>query len=65
MVWVQGCRAPWVLKWLAHRVTKPGERVRHALVIGGPPGVGKDTIVEAVVPAYPELDAQRKSIAAP
>jgi hypothetical protein len=40
-----------LIAWLAHRVQRPGEKVRHALLIGGPPGVGKDTIIEAVMPA--------------
>jgi hypothetical protein len=40
-----------IIAWLAHRVQRPGEKVRHALLIGGPPGVGKDTIFETVVPA--------------
>jgi len=40
-----------VIRWCAHRVQRPGEKVRHALLIGGPPGVGKDTIFEAMIPA--------------
>jgi hypothetical protein len=40
-----------IIAWCAHRVQKPGEKIRHALVIGGPPGVGKDTIFEAILPA--------------
>jgi hypothetical protein len=40
-----------IFAWLAHRVQRPGEKVRHALLIGGPQGVGKDTIIDAVVPA--------------
>lgn len=34
--------------WLAHRVQRPGEKVNHALVLGGAPGIGKDTILEPV-----------------
>jgi hypothetical protein len=33
-------------KWLAHRVQRPGEKINHALVLGGEPGVGKDAILE-------------------
>jgi hypothetical protein len=40
-----------IIRWCAHRVQRPGEKVRHALLIGGPPGVGKDTIFEAMLPA--------------
>lgn len=40
-----------IIRWCAHRVQRPGEKVRHALLIGGPPGVGKDTIFEAMIPA--------------
>ncbi len=34
-----------ILNWMAHRVQKPGEKVNHALVLGGGPGIGKDTIL--------------------
>lgn len=37
-----------ILQWLAHRVQRPNEKVNHALVLGGTPGVGKDTILEPV-----------------
>jgi hypothetical protein len=40
-----------VLDWFAHRVQRPGEKINHALVLGGDPGIGKDTIVEPVVRA--------------
>jgi hypothetical protein len=33
-----------MIQWLAHRVQKPGEKINHALVMGGAPLVGKDTI---------------------
>ena len=35
-----------IIRWLAHRVQRPGEKINHALVLGGPPGVGKDTLLE-------------------
>ena len=35
-----------ILKWLAHRVQKPNEKINHALVLGGAQGIGKDTILE-------------------
>jgi hypothetical protein len=37
-----------ILAWLAHRVQHPDEKVNHALVLGGIPGIGKDTILEPV-----------------
>lgn len=40
--------APHMLAWLAHRVQRPGEKINHALVLGGMQGVGKDTILEPV-----------------
>jgi hypothetical protein len=36
------------IKWLAHRVQRPGEKINHALVLGGAPGIGKDTLLEPV-----------------
>jgi phage/plasmid primase-like uncharacterized protein len=35
-----------IIKWLAHRVQKPHEKLNHALVLGGKQGIGKDTILE-------------------
>ena len=32
--------------WMAHRVQRPGEKVNHALVLGGEQGIGKDFILE-------------------
>ena len=40
-----------ILNYLAQRVQYPGEKVRHALLLGGDPGVGKDTIIDAMIPA--------------
>jgi Family of unknown function (DUF5906) len=31
---------------LAHRVQKPDEKINHAIVLGGPEGVGKDSLLE-------------------
>ena len=31
--------------YLAHAVQKPGEKVNHSLLLGGEPGIGKDTIL--------------------
>lgn len=37
-----------VVSWLAHRVQKPFEKINHAVVLGGAPGIGKDTLLEPV-----------------
>ena len=37
-----------ILLWLAHRVQFPGVKINHALVLGGSPGIGKDTLLEPV-----------------
>lgn len=34
--------------WFAQRVQRPGEKINHALVLGGKEGIGKDTILEPV-----------------
>jgi hypothetical protein len=33
-------------QWFAHRAQRPGEKINHALVLGGHPGVGKDAILD-------------------
>jgi hypothetical protein len=35
-------------RWLAHRLQRPGEKLNHALVLGGGQGIGKDTVLEPV-----------------
>jgi hypothetical protein len=37
-----------IVLWLAQRVQRPWEKINHALVLGGKPGIGKDTILEPV-----------------
>jgi hypothetical protein len=37
-----------LINWLAHRVQKPGEKINHAVVLGGEQGIGKDTLLEPV-----------------
>ena len=36
------------MRWLAHRVQRPEEKINHALVLGGSQGIGKDTALEPV-----------------
>ena len=37
-----------IVAWLAHRVQRPDDKLNHALVLGGPQGIGKDTLLEPV-----------------
>jgi hypothetical protein len=37
-----------ILKWCAHRVQRPQEKINHAIVLGGKPGIGKDSMLEPV-----------------
>jgi Family of unknown function (DUF5906) len=51
---VFGEAAPHLIRWMAQRVQNPGVKINHALVLGGAPGIGKDTLLaplkEAVGP---------------
>jgi hypothetical protein len=40
-----------IIKYLAHRKQRPHEKISHALVLGGPQGIGKDSLLEPVVRA--------------
>jgi hypothetical protein len=35
-----------IIRWLAHRVQRPQEKINHAMVLGGAQGIGKDTLLE-------------------
>src|SRR5262245_25374166 len=37
------------INWQAHRVQRPGVKINHALVLGGAPKIGKDTLLEPLV----------------
>ena len=37
-----------IIKWLAHRVQRPADKINHALVLGGKQGIGKDRLLEPV-----------------
>jgi hypothetical protein len=37
-----------IIKWSAQRIQRPGQKLNHALVLGGQQGIGKDTILEPV-----------------
>jgi hypothetical protein len=35
-----------VLSWFAHRIQRSHEKINHALIVGGVPGIGKDSMIE-------------------
>ena len=35
-----------ILNWMAYKVQNPGEKINHALFLGGEQGIGKETILE-------------------
>jgi hypothetical protein len=37
-----------LLRWFAHRVQRPQEKINHAVLLGGDQGIGKDTLLEPV-----------------
>lgn len=37
-----------IIWWCAHRVQHPNIKINHAVVLGGDPGIGKDTLLEPV-----------------
>jgi hypothetical protein len=43
-----GQEAMHIIRFLAHRVQRPHEKINHALLLGGEQGIGKDTILEPV-----------------
>ena len=43
-----GDDAEHIIRWFAHRVQRPQEKLNHALVLGGAQGIGKDTLIEPV-----------------
>ena len=40
-----------IFNYLAHRVQHPHEKINHALVLVGAPGIGKDTVLQPVIEA--------------
>jgi hypothetical protein len=50
-----------IIRWLAHRVQHPAEKINHALVLGGEQGIGKDTIIEPVKRAVGPWNGQEES----
>jgi DNA polymerase I-like protein with 3'-5' exonuclease and polymerase domains len=58
---VYGKTAKHTIRWFAHRVQRPGEKINHGLVQGGAPGIGKDTILAPVRRAVGEWNFQEVS----
>ncbi|WP_338832323.1 primase-helicase family protein [Bradyrhizobium sp. 27S5] len=50
-----------IIKWLAHRVQRPEQKINHALVLGGAQGVGKDTLLDPVTHAVGKWNCQEVS----
>jgi hypothetical protein len=50
-----------ILDWEAHRAQRPGEKVNHALVLGGRQGIGKDSHLEPVKHAIGNYNFQDES----
>jgi hypothetical protein len=46
--WIFPGDADHCLRWLAHRVQRPGEKINHGLVLGGAQGIGKDSLLEPI-----------------
>jgi hypothetical protein len=47
-----------IIAWLSCRVQHPGVKINHALVLGGAPKIGKDTLLEGVVRTVGEWNFQ-------
>jgi hypothetical protein len=50
-----------VIRYFAQRVQRPGEKINHSLVLGGAPGIGKDTIIEPLRQAVGPSNFQEAS----
>ena len=50
-----------IIQYLAFKVQKPGEKINHALVLGGEQGIGKDTLLEPVKRAIGPWNVQEVS----
>jgi hypothetical protein len=50
--------ADYCIDWLACRVQRPGVKINNALVLGGAPKIGKDTLLEGVVYTVGEWNFQ-------
>lgn len=58
---VYPAEAEHIISWLAHRVQRPGQKINHALVLGGQQGIGKDTLLEPVKHAVGPWNSQEVS----
>jgi hypothetical protein len=56
-----GSNADHIIKYLAHRVQHPHEKINHALVLGGDQGIGKDTLLAPIPHAVGPWNCQEVS----
>jgi hypothetical protein len=47
-----------LFQWFAHRVQFPGVKINHALLLGGSPGIGKDSLIAPVIQAVGPWNCQ-------
>ncbi len=65
--WLDHIRHIWpddaehVVTWMAHRVQRPGEKINHALVLGGAQGIGKDSALQPLTGAVGEANYREVS----
>ena len=43
-----------IIDFYAHRVQKPAEKINHVVMLGGAPGIGKDSLLEPIIYAVGE-----------
>ena len=43
-----------IINFYAHRVQKPAEKINHVVMLGGAPGIGKDSLLEPIIYAVGE-----------
>jgi hypothetical protein len=68
--WIELAHTLWpedaelLIAYFAHRRQRPHEKINHAKVLGGVPGIGKDTLLEGVIQAVGPWNVQDISPAA-
>jgi Family of unknown function (DUF5906) len=58
---IYGRDALHIIRYLAHRVQRPHQKINHGLILGGAQGVGKDTMIEPVKRAVGPWNVQEIS----
>lgn len=65
--WLDHVRHVWpddaehIVMWMAHRTQRPGEKINHALVLGGAQGIGKDSALQPLAAAVGETNYKETS----